>query len=107
MKRVLNYFRRMKFLLRFSRSLPFFREFFLTKQISVKKKLIGVALIVGYALFPYDLIPDFLLGIGILDDVFVATLVLNWFMKLAPEQLKTKYQLIEKKDDSSENPRIN
>ncbi|WP_409304216.1 YkvA family protein [Peribacillus sp. SCS-155] len=52
-------------------------------------------LILTYIFFPFDLIPDFLSLIGVMDDVMVAGFVLNWMVKIAPRQLKEKYGFIE------------
>ncbi|WP_316397428.1 YkvA family protein [Metabacillus litoralis] len=59
----------------------------------MQKKIIGLLLILAYALFPFDLIPDFLSLIGIVDDVVIATFVLERMINMAPESLKDKYKL--------------
>ncbi|MFL5680335.1 MAG: YkvA family protein [Chloroflexota bacterium] len=39
---------------------------------------VGLAALGAYLAFPIDLVPDFLPGIGSLDDVIVAAIVLRW-----------------------------
>jgi len=55
--------------------------------------MLGTLLILTYAFFPFDLIPDYISFLGIVDDVVIATFVLDWMIKLAPESLKEKYKL--------------
>ncbi|MCM3651653.1 DUF1232 domain-containing protein [Metabacillus litoralis] len=88
-----NYFKRIKFILKFWRFIPFLKEFFFSREVAVQKKIIGLLLILAYALFPFDLIPDFLSLIGIVDDVVIATFVLERMINMAPESLKDKYKL--------------
>jgi uncharacterized membrane protein YkvA (DUF1232 family) len=91
--RLFNYFKRIKFILKFWRFIPFLKEFFFSREVAVQKKIIGLLLILAYALFPFDLIPDFLSLIGIVDDVVIATFVLERMINMAPESLKDKYKL--------------
>ncbi|WP_308315077.1 YkvA family protein [Bacillus sp. M6-12] len=51
-------------------------------------------MILTYAFFPFDLIPDFLSFIGIVDDVVIAGFILERMVALAPESLKQKHRLI-------------
>ena len=50
-------------------------------------------MILTYVFFPFDLIPDYLSLLGIIDDIVIATFVLERFIKIAPESLKEKYNL--------------
>lgn len=91
-----KFFARMKFILKFWKSLPFVKDFFLSKDVNRYKKVISILLIFAYAFFPFDLIPDFLFLLGILDDVVIAGFILERMVKWAPETLKDKYHLHEK-----------
>ncbi len=88
-----KYFKRLKFILKFWRFIPFLKDFFLTKEVPSHHKVLGALIILTYAFFPFDLIPDFLAFFGIIDDVVLATFVLERFVKIAPQTLKDKYKL--------------
>ncbi|MFC5591420.1 YkvA family protein [Sporosarcina soli] len=89
-----RYLQRIKFILKFWKFIPFLKEFFVSEDVQVHKKVFGVFLILTYAFFPFDLIPDFLTFIGIIDDVAVASFVLGRMIKIAPQSLKEKYNVI-------------
>ncbi|WP_058305799.1 YkvA family protein [Gracilibacillus massiliensis] len=89
----MRFFSRLKFLFRFRKSLPFFKEFFLSKQVRITAKMASLLLIFGYIIFPFDLIPDYLLLFGILDDVMIASLILQQMVKMAPHSLREKYDI--------------
>ncbi|MBU7595559.1 YkvA family protein [Metabacillus halosaccharovorans] len=84
---------RLKFIITFWRFIPFLKEFFFSKQVESHKKILGVLLILTYTFFPFDLIPDYISFLGIVDDVVLATFVLDWMIKMAPESLTEKYKL--------------
>ncbi|HWO78728.1 MAG TPA: DUF1232 domain-containing protein [Bacillus sp. (in: firmicutes)] len=88
-----RFLRRMKFVFTFWKSLPFIGEFFLSKEVETKKKVMSLALILGYALFPFDLIPDFLVLFGIVDDTVIIAFIIERMIKWAPDSLKEKYRL--------------
>ncbi|SDK30401.1 YkvA family protein [Sediminibacillus albus] len=90
---MIRFVRRLKFLVNFKKSLPFLRDFFLSKEVKVKTKIFSLLLMVGYILFPFDIIPDFLIVFGVIDDVAVAGLILQQMVKMAPESLKVKHGL--------------
>jgi uncharacterized membrane protein YkvA (DUF1232 family) len=48
---------------------------------------IGVALIVLYVISPIDLIPDWIPGIGLLDDVVLVPLAIRWLLKRLPPEI--------------------
>lgn len=49
------------------------------------KVLLGV--VVGYALSPVDLIPDFIPVLGLLDDLLLVPLGIYWCLKLIPAEV--------------------
>jgi uncharacterized membrane protein YkvA (DUF1232 family) len=46
-----------------------------------------IFLIIGYALSPIDLIPDFIPVIGLLDDLILLPLGIYWAIKLIPKDV--------------------
>lgn len=52
-------------------------------RVSLRAKLLLVLILV-YVLVPSDLLPDFFLGLGELDDLIVAFLGLRLFLRLCP-----------------------
>ncbi|WP_338036455.1 YkvA family protein [Neobacillus notoginsengisoli] len=66
-------------------------DFFKSSHVPVKRKILSVGLFAGYLLFPFDAIPDFLVGFGLIDDAAVLLLVLQQIIKLAPASLKDKH----------------
>jgi uncharacterized membrane protein YkvA (DUF1232 family) len=84
---------RLKFILNIPRFIPFLIDFFRSAEVPASRKILSILFIVGYGLFPFDLIPDFFLGLGILDDLAVLGFVLQQLVKLAPESLREKYKL--------------
>lgn len=87
-----NFFKRMRFLFSIHHSIPFLKDFFISKEINKGKKIVFVVLILGYIILPFDIIPDFLVGIGLVDDVAVALFIVQLMIKVAPESLKEKYK---------------
>ncbi len=69
------------------------KEFFQSSEVKRSKKVLGISFILAYLIFPFDLIPDYLVFFGILDDLMLATFVLERMVYLAPPSLKQKYQL--------------
>lgn len=66
---------------------------FTSKEVSIKKKILSIAFLVGYVAMPLDLIPDFLPFIGILDDIGIVLFILNRIVKMAPVQLQEKHNV--------------
>lgn len=54
-------------------------------------KVVG-ALIIGYALSPIDLIPDFIPILGYLDDLIILPLLIALFIKLIPKDIWESYE---------------
>lgn len=90
----MKFFKRVKFIAKFWKFIPFLKDFFLSNEVQLNSKIAGVLLITMYAFFPFDLIPDFLAFFGIVDDVVIATFVLDRIIRIAPDSLKEKYKLI-------------
>ena len=55
-------------------------------RVSLISKLVPLG-IVAYVLFPADLLPDFLLGLGQIDDLFIILLGLRLFLRLCPKEV--------------------
>lgn len=48
---------------------------------------LGVALIVLYVVSPIDFIPDFIPGLGIMDDVVLVPMAIRWLLKRLPPEI--------------------
>jgi len=88
---MMRFLRRIRFLFKIHKSIPFLKDFFLTREVKAATKIFFLAIIIGYFVFPFDLIPDFLVVIGLVDDVAIAILILQQMIKIAPLSLKEKY----------------
>ncbi|WP_227935136.1 YkvA family protein [Alkalihalobacillus deserti] len=89
-----KFLKRFTFLLKFWKLIPFLKDFFTSKEVQIHKKVLAVTLIAIYALFPFDIIPDFVAFFGILDDVMLATFILTRMVSIAPQSLKIKHNLL-------------
>lgn len=67
-------------------------DFFRSKEVSFIKKVLSIGIVVVYFWLPFDLIPDVFVLFGIVDDVAVFTFVLQLIVKMAPEELKNRYE---------------
>jgi uncharacterized membrane protein YkvA (DUF1232 family) len=56
------------------------------RRVNIGHKLIPI-LAVAYLLSPIDVIPDFLLPVGVVDDIGVAILALEFFIRMAPSEV--------------------
>lgn len=90
-----RFLKRIRFLAKFHKSIPFIKDFFVSGQVKLSTKLLYAISIIGYIIFPFDLIPDFLFVFGIFDDVTVAIFLLQRMVKSAPEALKEKHELVD------------
>ncbi|WP_164670993.1 YkvA family protein [Virgibacillus doumboii] len=95
-------FKRGRFLLKFHKSIPFVKDFFISKEVNIMTKVFYALLIIGYIAFPFDIIPDFLFLFGIFDDIAIAAFLLQRMVKVAPETLKEKHDLQESNDQQSQ-----
>jgi len=59
-------------------------------RVSPAAKLVLVAGAV-YVIFPADLVPDFLIGVGQLDDLAVALGALKLFLRLCPQAVVAEH----------------
>ena len=70
--------------------LPSFAKLFLRlvqdSRVGLKPKLVLVG-ILAYLIFPTDLVPDFLPGLGQVDDLLVIFLGLKLFLRLCPREV--------------------
>lgn len=92
---MIKLWRRIKFVFNIRKSVPFLLRFFRSKEVTKEKKWLSVLFLIGYLLFPWDVIPDFLVFFGIIDDLAVFTFILQLMVKMAPESLKEDYHLLE------------
>ncbi|MBY7142326.1 DUF1232 domain-containing protein [Virgibacillus sp. NKC19-3] len=88
-----RFFHRVRFLFQFHKSIPFMKDFFTTNEVKLITKILFAVLIIGYIALPFDLIPDFIMLFGIMDDATIAILLLQLMVKIAPQSLKEKHNL--------------
>jgi uncharacterized membrane protein YkvA (DUF1232 family) len=88
-----KFFKRIRLIFKVKRFVPFLIEFFTSKMVPVKQKIMSAGLIIGYFILPFDIIPDFLTLIGIVDDVGVLLIIFQQIIKMAPPELKEKHRL--------------
>lgn len=86
-------FKRLWFLLRFRKSIPFIKDFFTSQEVKKPVKAAFLIAMIGYVLLPVDIIPDFLVFFGLTDDIAIVTFLLQQMVKIAPASLKEKHQL--------------
>jgi len=55
-------------------------------RVPIRRKLV-VAMVAGYVISPIDLIPDFIIGVGKLDDVILVSLAIDYLMRGADERI--------------------
>ncbi|WP_027409862.1 YkvA family protein [Anoxybacteroides tepidamans] len=80
-----------RLLLKIRRLIPFIIEFFRSHEVAFFQKAIYMLGIIGYFLFPFDLVPDWIGIFGLADDITILMLILQKMIKDAPDHLKQKY----------------
>ncbi|MGM0854183.1 MAG: YkvA family protein [Bacillota bacterium] len=88
----MRFMKRVRFLFNIRKSVPFLVDFFRSKEVSVFKKVLSIGIVAVYFWLPFDLIPDVFVLFGIVDDIAVFTFVLQLIVKMAPEELKNRYE---------------
>ncbi len=75
------------------RTLRLLWRLLLDPRVSLFPKLIPVAALV-YVLSPIDLLPDFILGLGQLDDLGIVMLGIALFVELCPKEIVAEHRRI-------------
>jgi len=88
-----KFWKRIRLVFKVKRFIPFLIEFFTSGLVPLKQKLISIGLITGYFLLPFDIIPDFLTLIGVVDDVGVLLIIFQQIIKMAPPELRDKHKM--------------
>jgi uncharacterized membrane protein YkvA (DUF1232 family) len=83
--------KRLRFIVKIRRFLPFLIEFFRSQEVPALKKALSILLLAIYMVFPFDIIPDWFGLFGIIDDVTILLFILQQIIKMAPSHLKDKY----------------
>ncbi|MBM7584098.1 uncharacterized membrane protein YkvA (DUF1232 family) [Bacillus pakistanensis] len=88
-----KFLKRIRFLFNIRKSIPFLIAFFKSKEVNFSKKILSIGLLAVYIIVPLDIIPDYLILFGIVDDLAVFALIFQQIVKMAPEELKRRYDL--------------
>ncbi|SEN75683.1 YkvA family protein [Lihuaxuella thermophila] len=88
----MKFFKRLKFVFKFWKLLPFLKAYFFSNEVTIGKKLLPVVVGLVYILLPMDFVPDFLAIFGFTDDIVVTSLILQLMVKFAPKSLKDQYK---------------
>jgi uncharacterized membrane protein YkvA (DUF1232 family) len=62
------------------------------RRVSLLTKLIIPGLMLGYLIFPADLLPDFIPVLGQLDDLAILALGIKLFIQFAPKDIVGEYR---------------
>lgn len=89
---MMRFMKRVRFLFNIRKSVPFLVDFFRSKEVPVFKKVLSIGIVTVYFWLPFDLIPDVFVLFGIVDDIAVFTFVLQLIVKMAPEELRYRYE---------------
>ena len=89
-----GFLRRIRFILQIHKSIPFMLDVFRSGEIPKGKKITAIALFLAYVIFPFDIIPDFILFFGLFDELVLLSMILQYFVKIAPANLKAKHNIL-------------
>jgi uncharacterized membrane protein YkvA (DUF1232 family) len=64
----------------------------LDRRVGLLLKLIIPGLMLGYLIFPVDLLPDFIPVLGQLDDLAILALGIKIFIELSPKDIVREYR---------------
>ena len=64
----------------------------LDRRVGLLLKLIIPGLMLGYLIFPVDLLPDFIPALGQLDDLAILALGIKIFIELCPKGIVREYR---------------
>jgi uncharacterized membrane protein YkvA (DUF1232 family) len=73
------------------RTLRLLWRLFRDSRVSLLPKLIPIAALV-YVVSPIDLVPDFILGLGQLDDLGIVMLGIALFIELCPKEIVAEHR---------------
>lgn len=62
------------------------------RRVGLLLKLIIPGLMLGYLIFPVDLLPDFIPVLGQLDDLAILALGIKLFIELSPKDIVREYR---------------
>ena len=62
------------------------------RRVSLLLKLIIPGLMLGYLIFPVDLLPDFIPVLGQLDDLAILALGIKLFIEVCPKDIVREYR---------------
>jgi uncharacterized membrane protein YkvA (DUF1232 family) len=62
------------------------------RRVGLLLKLIIPGLLLGYMIFPVDLLPDFIPVLGQLDDLAILALGIKLFIELSPKDIVREYR---------------
>jgi len=62
------------------------------RRVGLLLKLIIPGLMLGYLIFPVDLVPDFIPVLGQLDDLAILALGIKIFIELSPKDIVREYR---------------
>jgi uncharacterized membrane protein YkvA (DUF1232 family) len=67
-------------------------KLFLDGRVPIWHKAIPV-LAIAYIISPIDLIPEVLLGVGVVDDIMLLSLALDGFLRVVPAELMREHAI--------------